>query len=267
MYKTIALSVLASSLLFATSYGADLKDSNPAPVAGRQILMKAELPAAVGNPRDGSGTLDPTKKETLDFWFFLPGDESAKSESGYPLMLFLHGAGERGSDPNIVKTHGPAKLCDKPEIARSWKFLTISPQCRANTTWSPLQLSVFIDELCASYPIDKSRVYVTGLSMGGFATWGVASVAADKVAAAAPICGWYLLSAAPTIKAPIWAFHGEADPAVACRAGREMVEAVRLHGNTDVSFTTYPGVLHDSWTQTYDNPELYEWFLSKSLKK
>jgi len=261
------LSALISGLLFSSSYGADLKGSNPAPVTGKQILMKAELPAAVGNPRDGTGSLDLTKTETLDYWLFLPSDESAKSEAGYPLMLFLHGAGERGSDPNIVKMHGPAKLCDNPEIAKSWRFLTVSPQCKEKKTWSPLQLSVLIDELCASYPIDKSRVYVTGLSMGGFATWGVASVASDKVAAVAPICGWYSTSAASTIKAPVWAFHGEADPAVACRAGREIVEAVRMNGNTDVSFTTYPGVQHDSWTQTYNNPELYDWFLSKTLKK
>ena len=267
MNKLLVVAAFASLLGFASSYGADLKESNPAPVAGRQILMKAELPARVGNPRDGSDALDSTKTENVDFWLFLPSDESAKNEAGFPLMLFLHGAGERGSDPNVVKFHGPAKLCDVPEIAKNWKFLTVSPQCKANTTWSPLQMSVLIDELCASYPIDKSRVYVTGLSMGGFATWGVASVASDKVAAIAPICGWYSADAASTIKAPVWAFHGEADPAVACRAGREIVEAVRMNGNKDVSFTTYPGVQHDSWTQTYDNPELYDWFLSKSLKK
>ena len=242
-----------------------LKDVNPAPVPGEQILMKAELPVQTGDARRGDVKLDESQTETMDFWFFLPSDESAKSDDGFPLMLFLHGAGERGDDPNVVKNHGPAKLCANPEIAKSWKFMTVSPQCKPNRFWSPLQLIELIDRVCESYPVDRSRIYVTGLSMGGFGTWSVASLAADKIAAIVPICGWYAPERAATITMPVWAFHGDADPAVNINSGRAIVEAVREAGNPEVIFTVYPGVNHDSWTRTYANPIIYDWLLSKRL--
>lgn len=242
-----------------------LKDVNPAPVPGEQILMKAELPVQTGDARRGDVKLDESQTETMDFWFFLPSDESAKSDDGFPLMLFLHGAGERGDDPNVVKNHGPAKLCANPEIAKSWKFMTVSPQCKPNRFWSPLQLIELIDRVCESYPVDRSRIYVTGLSMGGFGTWSVASLAADKIAAIVPICGWYAPEKAATITMPVWAFHGDADPAVNINSGRAIVEAVKEAGNPEVIFTVYPGVNHDSWTRTYANPIIYDWLLSKRL--
>ena len=242
-----------------------LKDVNPAPIPGEQILMKAELPVQTGDARRGDVKLDESQTETMDFWFFLPSDESAKSDDGFPLMLFLHGAGERGDDPNVVKNHGPAKLCANPEIAKSWKFMTVSPQCKPNRFWSPLQLIELIDRVCESYPVDRSRIYVTGLSMGGFGTWSVASLAADKIAAIVPICGWYAPERAATITMPVWAFHGDADPAVNINSGRAIVEAVREAGNPEVIFTVYPGVNHDSWTRTYANPIIYDWLLSKRL--
>ena len=258
----VALAGIVSQLGAAEN----LKEGNPEAVAGKQVLMKVELPAQAGNARRGEYQLDETKTETIDFWFFLPSDESAKTDDGFPLMLFLHGAGERGDDPERVKSHGPAMLCDDPEVAGAWKFITVSPQCKSGMDWSPLQMIKLIDLVCESYPVDRSRVYVTGLSMGGFGTWGLVANSPDLIAAAAPLCGGYDVKFADKMtKTPIWAFHGTADGAVKYEYSRNLVDAVRAAGNTDVKFTTYPGAGHDVWTRTYDNPELYDWLLSQKL--
>lgn len=245
----------------APSYAAD----EPAAVPGQQILMKAELPAAVGDPRHGVDKIDPSQTQTVDYWLFMPSNESAKSDDGYPLMLFLHGAGERGDDPELVKVHGPAKLCANPEIAKTWRFLTVSPQCKPGKDWSPLQMMILIDKICAEYPVDRSRIYVTGVSMGGFGTFGVGAIGGNKLAAIMPICGWFPTEKAASITMPVWVFHGDADPAVKIENGYTIVAALKASGNRDVAFTVYPGVKHDSWTQTYDNPIVYDWLLSKQL--
>ena len=265
--RSFLLSLL-TTLAFAVSWtnaAETLKDSNPEAIPGQQVLMKAELPAQTGNARRGDFQLDESKTETMDFWFFMPSDETAKTDDGFPLMLFLHGSGERGDDPTAVKNHGPAKLCDNPEIAKTWKFITLSPQCKRGAYWSPLQLIKLIDQVCESYPVDRSRIYVTGLSMGGYGTWSVASVAGSKIAAIAPICGWFDTEKASTITMPVWAFHGDADQAVNVESERAMINAVKDAGNPDVIFTVYPGVPHDSWTRTYANPLLYDWLLSKRV--
>ena len=263
--------LLGAVLLFGLTVSANadsIKDNNPEATPGQQVLMKAELPAKVGDPRHGEDKIDESKTETVDFWFFFPSDESAKTDAGYPLMLFMHGAGERGDDPEKVKMHGPAKLCADPEIAKTWRFITVSPQCKPNVDWSPLQMIVLIDRICEAYPVDRSRIYVTGLSMGGFGTWGMIAHNADIVAAAAPLCGGYPLEFAPKMtKTPIWAFHGTADGAVKYEYSRNLVDAVRAAGNNEVKFTTYPGANHDIWTRTYANPALYDWLLSHKLDK
>lgn len=262
-----SIALLSAALVFGLAFQAFAADDNAEVTPGQQVLKQAQVSKAIGNPRRGTGDVDKTQQDTIDYWFFFPSDESAKTDDGYPLMLFMHGAGERGDDPKSVLIHGPAKLCANPETSKTWKFITVSPQCKDHKDWSPLQMLELIDQICAAYPVDKSRIYVTGLSMGGFGTWGVAAIASDRIAAAVPICGWFDVSKAAQITTPIWAFHGDADQAVKVESGYAITNAVKEAGNKDVQFTVYPGVPHDSWTRTYDNPELYTWLLSKSLKK
>lgn len=279
MKRTTVLSSLVALLAFcacvAASNAEDMKQKQSVQ-PGEQVLMTAELPLALGGewtggdamPLGGSNPIDETKTETVKYWLFLPVDESAKSDAGYPLLVFLHGAGERGDNPEAVKVHGPPKFCADPEQAKTWKFITLSPQVKGARFWSPAQLRVLIDQICDAYPVDRSRIYITGLSMGGFGTWGMIAHNADIVAAAAPLCGGYPLEFAPKMtKTPIWAFHGTADGAVKYTYSRDLVDKVRELGNGNVKFTTYPGAGHDVWTRTYANPELYEWFLSKKLEK
>jgi predicted peptidase len=181
------------------------------------------------------------------------------SDADWPLLLFLHGAGERGDSLGLVKRHGPPKL-----IARGERlpFIVVSPQQAAGGWWDPYLLRGLLDEITASYRVDEDRLYVTGLSMGGFGTWALIALDPDRFAAAAPICG----GGTPRLmcgvgRLPVWAFHGADDPVVPLRRSGEMVEALEACGG-DVRFTVYPDTGHDSWTETYADSGLYDWLLS-----
>lgn len=244
-------------------------------VPGKQVLQKAELPASksfwelngIGNPGKPQ-PVDNEKKESINYWLFLPESYDAKDpKKAAPLLLFLHGVGERGNDPQKVKVHGPPKHLDNPEKAKSFPFVTVSPQCPDRKYWSPGQLLRLIDLIEKEYNIDKKRIYVTGLSMGGFGTWMLLEAAPERFAAAAPICGGGDFSNAKKyVNTPIWVFHGESDNTVSIDFSRKIVEAIKEAGGKKVKFTTYPNVGHDSWTETYNNPELYKFFLDNIRK-
>lgn len=196
----------------------------------------------------------------LQYLLFLPQDYGTRPDEKWPLMLFLHGMGERGDDLELVKIHGIPKIVERQP---DFPFVAVSPQCPDETMWwdHHLILKGLLDEIVANYAIDVDRVYLTGLSMGGFGTWSLATAYPELFAALAPICGGGLPDFVSLLKdVPVWAFHGAEDDAVKLEAGQRMVDALRASGG-NVRFTVYPGIGHDSWTQTYDNPALYEWFL------
>ncbi len=194
----------------------------------------------------------------LDYLVFLPRDYGKDPSKKWPLMLFLHGAGERGSDVNKVKAHGPPKVVEKQP---DFPFIVVSPQCPERKWWEPAVVIALLDKVMAEHKVDEDRVYLTGLSMGGYGTWATATAYPDRFAAIAPICGGGEPSTAAKLKhIPAWVFHGDKDPVVPVARGEEMVEAVKKAGG-DVKFTRYPEATHDSWASTYDNPELYKWML------
>lgn len=194
----------------------------------------------------------------MDYLLYLPKDYDSKDQ--WPLLLFLHGAGERGHDLEQVKRHGPPKLID---AGKDFPFIVVSPQCPTDARWDAQQLSALIDAVEAKYHVDKDRIYVTGLSMGGYGTWALAAHQPERLAAIVPICGGGDPSAAPRLAhLPIWVFHGAKDQAVPLKKSQEMVDALKKAGS-DVKFTIYPDAGHDSWTETYNNPELYEWLLKQ----
>ncbi len=210
-------------------------------------------------PGQHPGSFEATITFKLNYLLFLPEDYSKDPEKKWPLIVFLHGSGERGNDVNMVKAHGPPKIV---ETKKDFPFVVLSPQCPPDTGWKPFELNALLDKILASYRVDPDRVYLTGLSMGGFGTWDWASQNANRFAAIAPMCGGGNTSLARRLKnLPIWVFHGEADPVVPIARSQEMVAALQKVG-ADVKFTHYPGVGHNCWTQSYDNPELYTWFLS-----
>ena len=204
------------------------------------------------------------------YLLYLP-DKYQASKKNWPLILFLHGAGERGNDLSKVEVHGPPKLVAKE--GRDFPFVIVSPQCPADDWWgSALQiaaLGALLDDVVLRYRIDRRRIYVTGLSMGGYGTWSLAVAHPNRFAAIAPICGGGNPDNAASIAhLPVWVFHGAKDEAVPLFKSQEMVKALRKAGGKP-KLTVYPNAGHDSWTAAYGKPSLYEWFLqhSRSVKK
>ena len=211
--------------------------------------------------------------EQEEFRYRLMRPLNVEKGKRYPLILFLHGAGERGHDNELQLLYLPKQMA-QPEFRRRYPCYFLAPQCRKQKQWvnvawgdkesTPMakepthQLKVAIkvlEQTRRDYPIDKRRVYLTGLSMGGYGTWELAARHPKLFAAAAPICGGGdERQAKQLVKLPIWAFHGDADKAVPVERSRNMVEAVRKAEGT-VKYTEYPGVGHNSWTRTYQDPD------------
>jgi len=182
-----------------------------------------------------------------------------QTDRRWPLMLFLHGVGQRGSDLEAVKKHGPPGLVERQD---GFPFVLVSPQCPIDRWWENNVLTALLDELGSRYAVDPDRVYLTGLSMGGFGTWSLAIECPQRFAAIAPVCGGGLPALAYRLRhVPIWAFHGAKDPVVPLYESQRMVEAVQRAGG-NARLTIYPDAEHDAWTETYNNPELYAWLLS-----
>lgn len=259
------------------------------------LLMAAILMQAVGAEQNRntmqSGVLNPqrftfskTQSATIDYLLYLPKDYTGKkpglkavgSESKrWPLMLFLHGAGERGSNVWKVAVHGPPSLATNQT---DFPFIIVSPQCPEGEKWSRDVLLTLLEDVTKSYSVDSERVYLTGLSMGGYGTWDLGLSYPEKFAAIVPICGGgemitvllsrynqQKLSALKTLG--IWAFHGAKDPVVPLSESQRMVDAAKRAGVAEVKFTVYPEAEHNSWTETYKNPELYEWLLTHRRSK
>jgi predicted peptidase len=208
----------------------------------------------------------------------------AKLEPGktYPLVLFLHGSGERGDDNAAQLKHGVLPILDGAAKLGDPCYL-IAPQCPANRWWSPIDretmrlnaadkpntlmeaVLALVDETMKQQPVNAKRFYVTGISMGGYATWDLLGRAPAKIAAAIPVCGGGDPSLAARFKnTPLWAFHGDADAAVPVHATREMIAALEKSG-AKPKVTIYPGVNHDSWTQTYADAEVIQWLFNQKL--
>ncbi len=200
----------------------------------------------------------------LRYLVHLPPGAGTDKAKRWPAILFLHGAGERGDDLKLVEIHGPPKIV---RTRRDFPFIVISPQCPRGTWWSIPHLNDLIGEVMAKYPIDPDRLYLTGLSMGGFGSWMLACEYPDRFAAVVPICGGGDPLDVERIKdVPVWVVHGGRDPVVPVREAKEMVAALRRIGGR-VRFTVYPEAGHDSWTATYDDPRLYGWLLEQARGK
>ena len=187
-----------------------------------------------------------------------------KSDESFPLVIFLHGSGERGKDYELLKVHGPPKNAENPE-KHNLPFLILSPQLNADSPgWKPDHLSSLLDLVIKDYRVDEDRIYLTGLSMGGHGTWAWAFQEPNRFAALAPICGRGDPTQAETIKdIPVWVFHGARDRVVILEESQRMVNALSLIDG-DVRFTIYPTLGHLSWDEAYDSGILYEWFMKQS---
>lgn len=219
---------------------------------------------------------------TLPYRLLKP--ERMDPEKKYPLIVFLHGAGERGDDNEIHLRHIAPTLLN-PEKRASFPCFVVAPQCPPGIMWANhgregshlmihnepsaamTLLIALLGEIENKFPIDQSRVYLTGLSMGGYGTWDLLSRYPNKFAAAVPICGGGDLRTASDFKdVPIWAFHGALDRVVPPANSRSMIKALQDAGGKP-GYTEYPDVGHNSWSNAYNDPYLLPWLFQQSLDK
>lgn len=238
--------------------------------------LAASIPASAADNLNPSSVqtvkqfkFERARKAEVSYLLFLPKGCESKSGKRWPLILFLHGAGERGTNVWKVAVHGPPKLvAQQPDFP----FIVVSPQCPEGRVWSNDVLLGLLDEVVRQYPVDPGRVYLTGLSMGGYGTWSLGLSCPERFAAIVPICGGgdlltiLLVSQQPEHAAAlktlgVWAFHGAKDPVVPPQESERMVGFLKNAGLPEVKLTVYPEAGHDAWTETYNNPALYTWLL------
>lgn len=211
-----------------------------------------------------------TRTLSADYLLFLPQGYSSNSSRRWPLILFLHGGAESGSNIWKVARNGPPQVATR---MTNFPFIVVSPQCPDGKIFSNDMLIALLDDVEHRYSVDTDRVYLTGVSLGGFGTWSLGLSYPERFAAIAPFCGGgdfvtpHMAEGASqtAIKTlPIWAFHGAKDPAVPVEESRHMVAIMQSLGDKDVKLTIYPDAGHVCWTQAYAGPELYDWFLQHS---
>lgn len=239
------------------------------------LLVLGACAMSAGADEPGTGFLDRVYKDDAgehQYVLFVP--RGYTPEKRWPLILFLHGAGERGVDGKK-----PAQVGLAPAIRKrpDFPFLAVFPQCEDVETrpvrgWAAdgpdaRRAMRILDEVERQYKVDPDRVYLTGLSMGGFGCFSLAAKDPDRWAAVAPVCGGGRKEWAPTIaRLPFWIFHGGADAVVPPQLSRTMVEALREAG-AEPRYTEYEGVGHNSWDKAYATDELYDWFLAHPRKR
>jgi predicted peptidase len=219
--------------------------------------------------------------EPVEFAYRLLGPKSITPGTRYPLVIFLHGAGERGNDNLSQLKYFPAWMAEQ-SARKAHPCFVLAPQCRDEQKWvdvdwskiestpqSPtptvdmLAVIAAIEDTLQREPIDPARIYLTGLSMGGYGSWDLAARMPDRFAAVLPICGGGDEATAAKIKdLPIWCFHGDADTAVRVERSRTMIEALRAAGGAP-KYSELAGVGHDSWTPAYRDPDVLAWIFAQ----
>jgi predicted peptidase len=211
-----------------------------------------------------SGRFEITVKHELNYLIWLP-EEHSEDGDPVPLLLFLHGAGERGDDLEKLKVHGPPKMI---EAGHKFPAIVVSPQCPEESWW-PREVDALIgllDQIEKAYNVDKQRIYVTGLSMGGYGTWHLGGRQPGRFAALVPICGGGDRAGARDLGqegVPIWAFHGDHDFVVPVTESVEMVNGVNRQRNGRARLTVFPDTDHNSWDPAYENEEMWEWLFAQ----
>ncbi|MBQ6875574.1 MAG: prolyl oligopeptidase family serine peptidase [Lachnospiraceae bacterium] len=189
-----------------------------------------------------------------------PEEYSGKEK--YPVILFLHGAGSRGNDIKKILNNPYFKIIREHE---RFPFISVAPQCSENTWFDMFEtLKRFVLNIAGEEYADENKIYLMGVSMGGYATWQLAMSMPEYFAAIVPICGGGMYwNAERLINVPIWAFHGQKDVTVHLEESKKMVDAVNRYGG-NAMLTIYSEAGHDAWSDTYRNMEVFEWMLSQT---
>lgn len=199
-------------------------------------------------------------EQAYPFLLFTPHSYGLEAKKRWPLIIFLHGSGERGTDIEKVKIHGPPKIV---ATQSEFPFVVASPLLESGGDWNEVKLEQVLQRVTHRLKIDRNRIYLTGLSRGGHATWRWAAGRSATFAAIVPIAGRGDPSQACALKKmPVWAFHGNKDGVVPPEGSSKMVDAINACGGS-ARLTMYSNVGHDSWTRAFDDPALYAWLLSQ----
>ncbi len=236
------------------------------------IFSAMKSKAQTSNNPMTSATLDwkIARQGELKYLLYLPLDYNKSEDKKWPLMLFLHGAGERGTDLNRVAIHGPMSAVKQ---GTNFPFIIVAPQCPTDELWDNEPLVQLLDHMATTQAVDSKRIYLTGLSMGGYGTWKLGLAHPDKFAAIAPICGGASMidvvlgtwdKKQELEKLPIWAFHGAKDDVVPPIESERVVNSLKKAGVKNIKLTVYPEARHDSWKEAYADPKFYEWLLKQS---
>lgn len=220
----------------------------------------ADQPAPSQSSKSFEGQV--TLAVKYDYLLSLPQGYEADTTKRWPLVVFLHGSGERGSQVEQVMRHGPPKLIAS---GKAIPAIVISPQCQPGQIWNPHGVHALTQHLMQTHRVDADRVYLTGLSMGGFGTWETAMEYPQTYAALVPICGGAgvrFVMAEKIKHIPVWIFHGEKDTVVEPAFSKRMNEVLIKLG-AQPKLTLYPQAGHDAWTATYDNQEMWDWLFQQ----
>lgn len=229
----------------------------------RSVLALPWLASACAHfepPRQQAVSLAvPGRSPALRAWLSLPRGYEQRREP-WPLVVFLHGSGERGDELDRVKVHGPPRHA---AAGRDYPFVLCSPQLEAGAMWDPHALHALVGVLAERWRIDQQRVSATGLSLGGHGAWEWAATYPQDLAAIAPVCGFAdPRGVCRARQVPVRAYHGDADTVVPLAAQQACVDALRACGGS-VDFIVYPGVGHDAWNPAYEDPALVPWLMSQ----
>lgn len=206
-------------------------------------------------------SFESAEHDDLRYRLFTP-TQLEQTDADFPLVVFLHGAGERGDDNRRQLRHGVADFIDAKNQQQRPCYV-LAPQCPRRVYWDTDQLLALIESIRDRHRVDTDRIYVTGLSMGGFATWHMLATRPELFAAAVPICGGgQPQDAAKFAHVPLWAFHGDADRTVPVDQSRQMILAVEEAGGRP-KYSEYPGGNHNAWTRTYADAKMHAWMFAQ----
>ena len=202
-----------------------------------------------------------TMQVSLKYHIYFP-DNYHDSDTKFPLVLFLHGSGERGDDLRLVEKHGIPKMINN---GIKFPFITLAPQCPKFQYWTePVNvktLLLLVEEIIKKNKVDIERIYATGLSMGGYGTLAIAKERPDLFSAIIPVCGGLDTTDIERLKdIPIWLFHGAEDKVVPVE-NSELIYDLLKPINPEIKITIYQGINHNSWEMTYNNQNIYDWML------
>ncbi len=201
------------------------------------------------------------ENQDYNYLSYFPADYDKDPNKHWPLLIFLHGSGERGVDLKMIEKSGPLAWVHQ---GHPLPMIIIAPQCPPDQWWDPVRLARLIDQVSAQKRVDSKRIYVTGLSMGGYGSVEFAATYPERVTAIASLSGGEDPGLAPRLKAiPSWFFHGADDDTVPPSTSVDLAHALQKLG-APAALTIYPGVGHGKWDMTYNHLALYSWFLSQT---